>query len=89
MPRPVQASSVGEEAGTAGEGTHLLRGGFIIASAGGDVDFLAGQYASPVSSHMDFILAWHARRGCCLASSRGAMRNCENSQLTRGRLTVQ
>lgn len=25
------------EAGTAGEGTHLLRGGFIIAPAGGDV----------------------------------------------------
>ena len=29
------------EAGTAGEGTHLLRGGFIIAPAGSDVVFVA------------------------------------------------
>ncbi len=40
----VRESSVAEEAGTRGEDTHLLEGGFIIASAGG-VFFVSARLA--------------------------------------------
>ena len=45
------------EAGTAGEGTHLLRGGFIIAPAGSDVVFVA---TAPMGAFFVRVASGHA-----------------------------
>lgn len=63
MPIPVQASSAVEEAGTDGEGTHLLRGGFIIAPAGGDVVLAASPLFFPDVAAISYFVMLPGLRG--------------------------